>query len=146
MGVVESCPVCGDPISCSLTLFIWPESEPTKLLYHPKQKPRRGEGLRQINTCLKVPLMVNFLDDYIWLWYLVVHALVVINLLLFCILYPKIFVRSAGRIPHAPLGILKICVPKKRYILKDFYTPWINKQHVPQTHKTLAWSRLPDYK
>ncbi len=26
----------------SLTLCIWPDSEPTKLLDHPKQKPRRG--------------------------------------------------------------------------------------------------------
>ncbi len=29
----------------------------------PKQKPRRGGGLRQINTCRKVPIQVNFLDD-----------------------------------------------------------------------------------
>jgi hypothetical protein len=28
----------------------WPDSEPTKLLYRPKQKPRSGGGLRQINT------------------------------------------------------------------------------------------------
>jgi hypothetical protein len=39
--------------------YIWPDSEPAKLLYHPKQKPRRGWGLRQINTCRKVPLQVN---------------------------------------------------------------------------------------
>jgi hypothetical protein len=32
-----------------------------KLLYHPKQKPRRGGGLRQINACRKVPLQDNFL-------------------------------------------------------------------------------------
>jgi hypothetical protein len=44
----------------SLTLCIWPDSEPTKLPYHPKQKPRRGGGLRQINTSRKVPLQVNF--------------------------------------------------------------------------------------
>ncbi len=43
----------------SLTLCIWPDSEPTKLLDHPKQKPRRGGGLRQINTCREVPLQVN---------------------------------------------------------------------------------------
>jgi hypothetical protein len=30
------------------------------LLYHPKQKPRRGGGLRQINTCRQVSLQVNF--------------------------------------------------------------------------------------
>jgi hypothetical protein len=29
-------------------------------LKHPKQKPRRGGGIRQINTCRKVPLQVNF--------------------------------------------------------------------------------------
>jgi hypothetical protein len=34
--------------------------EPTKLLYNPKQKPRRGGGLRQINTCRQVTLLVNF--------------------------------------------------------------------------------------
>ncbi len=28
-------------------------------LYQPKQKLRRGGGLRQINTCRKVPLQVN---------------------------------------------------------------------------------------
>jgi hypothetical protein len=30
-----------------------------KLLYHHKQRPRRGGGLRQINPCRKVPLQVN---------------------------------------------------------------------------------------
>ncbi len=44
----------------TLTLCIWPDSEPTKLLHHPKQKLRRGRGLRQINTCGKVPFQVNF--------------------------------------------------------------------------------------
>jgi hypothetical protein len=53
----------GDHIFCrSLTLCIWPDSEPTKSLDHPKQKPRWGGGLRQTNTCRKVPLQVNFLD------------------------------------------------------------------------------------
>ncbi len=42
------------------TLCPWPDSEPTKLLYHYKQKPWGGGGLRQINTCLQVPLQVNF--------------------------------------------------------------------------------------
>ncbi len=39
----------------SLTLYFWPDSEPTKLLYHPKQKPRRVGGLRQINTLPQNP-------------------------------------------------------------------------------------------
>jgi hypothetical protein len=40
------------------------DSEPTKLLYHPKQNPRRGVGLSQINTtCLHVPLLVNFKES-----------------------------------------------------------------------------------
>ncbi len=42
--------------------FIIPENvthSPTKLLYRPKQKPRRGGGLRNINTCRQVPLQVN---------------------------------------------------------------------------------------
>jgi hypothetical protein len=34
-----------------------------KIARPPKQKPSRGGGLRQINTCRKVPLQVNFLDD-----------------------------------------------------------------------------------
>jgi hypothetical protein len=34
-----------------------------KFLYHPKQKPRREGDLRQINTCRKVPLQVNFFDN-----------------------------------------------------------------------------------
>jgi hypothetical protein len=36
--------------------------EPTKLLDQPKQKSMRGWG-GQINTCRKVSLQVNFLDD-----------------------------------------------------------------------------------
>jgi hypothetical protein len=36
------------------------ESEPTKLLDHPKQKPRRGGDLSHINTYNKVPMQVNF--------------------------------------------------------------------------------------
>jgi hypothetical protein len=31
-----------------------------KIASHPKQKPKRGGGLRQINTCRKVPLQVVF--------------------------------------------------------------------------------------
>jgi hypothetical protein len=43
-----------------LTLCFLPDLEPAKLLYRPKQKPKRVRGLRQINTCRKVPLQVNF--------------------------------------------------------------------------------------
>jgi hypothetical protein len=55
----------GDRVVCKAytggyTLCIYPDSEPTKLLYHPN-KPRRGGGLRpQINTCCQVPLLVSF--------------------------------------------------------------------------------------
>jgi hypothetical protein len=31
-----------------------------RLEIHPKEKPRRGGGLRQINTYRQVPLQVNF--------------------------------------------------------------------------------------
>ncbi len=50
----------------SLTQYILPDSEPIKLLYHPKQKSRRGGGIRQINTCRTVPVQVIFLDNNIW--------------------------------------------------------------------------------
>ncbi len=46
--------------SKSYTMCIWQDSEPTKLLYHPKQILRRGGGLGQINTFHQVPLLVNF--------------------------------------------------------------------------------------
>ncbi len=52
----------------SLTLRIWPDEKPTRLLDHPKQKPRRGGGLRQINTCREVPFHANFLRWPILLW------------------------------------------------------------------------------
>ncbi len=42
------------------TLCIWPDSKHTKLLRHPKQKPGIGGGLRQINTCRQVPLLLGF--------------------------------------------------------------------------------------
>jgi hypothetical protein len=32
------------------------------MLYHPRQKLKRGGGLRQINTCRQGPLQVNFYD------------------------------------------------------------------------------------
>ncbi len=57
----------------SLSLFFRPDSEPTKLLDDPKQKPERGGGLRQINTCRKVPLQVNFLDNDSWHCFLLVY-------------------------------------------------------------------------
>ncbi len=58
--------VCGwegvgvlDTIFCrSLTLCIWSDSVPTKLL-DPKHIPRRGGGLREINACRKVQLQFN---------------------------------------------------------------------------------------
>jgi len=42
------------------SLTLWPDSQPTNLLDHPKQKSRSGGDLRQINTCHKVLLQVNF--------------------------------------------------------------------------------------
>jgi hypothetical protein len=42
------------------TLYLTRFKTYKKLLNHPKLKPRRGGGLRQINTCRKVPLQVNF--------------------------------------------------------------------------------------
>jgi hypothetical protein len=58
----EGVELCWRPYSAG-ALCILPDSEPTKLPYHPKQKPKREGGLRQINTCFKVPLQVNFLDN-----------------------------------------------------------------------------------
>jgi hypothetical protein len=55
------CRVLLETIFCrSLPLCIWPDSEATKLLDYPQQKPRRGGGLRQINTCHRVPLQDDF--------------------------------------------------------------------------------------
>jgi hypothetical protein len=42
------------------TLYLTRYVEPTKLLDHPKQKPRKGGGLRQMNTCRRVPLQDFF--------------------------------------------------------------------------------------
>ncbi len=63
----RGCWVVFETIFCrSLKLHIWPDSQPAKLPYHPKPKPRRVGGLRQINSCRKVPLQVTFLDNDIW--------------------------------------------------------------------------------
>ncbi len=60
------CWVLLETILCmSLTLCIWLDLEPTKLLDHPKQKSRMGGGLRQVNTFRKSHYKVNFLDDNI---------------------------------------------------------------------------------
>jgi hypothetical protein len=48
---------CVESIYRSYTLCIWRDSETTKLLYHPKQQPRRGVGLIQINTCRQIPFL-----------------------------------------------------------------------------------------
>ncbi len=42
-----------------LTLCFWPDFEPTKLIYHDLPPQTKGGGLRQKNTCRKVPLQVN---------------------------------------------------------------------------------------
>ncbi len=42
------------------TLCMWPDSESTKLLTHPKQKSRRAGGLKQITNCCKVLMQVTF--------------------------------------------------------------------------------------
>ncbi len=56
------CGVLLETIFCRiLTLCIWPDSEPKKLLDHPNQEPRKEGGLRLINTFRKIPLQVNFL-------------------------------------------------------------------------------------
>ncbi len=63
----------------SYTLCIWPDSEPTKLLYHPNRKPRRRVGLRQRHTCRQVLLLVNSLKKptfrVLWLYRCLVHGL-----------------------------------------------------------------------
>ncbi len=51
--------LCGEYLQKLYTVYS-PDSEPTNLLYHPKQKPMRGGGLRQINNCGQIPLQVNF--------------------------------------------------------------------------------------
>ncbi len=59
--VCGGCWVLLETIFCrSLTLCMWPDSEPIKLLDHLKQKPRRGGGLTQIKICRKVPFQETF--------------------------------------------------------------------------------------
>ncbi len=56
------------------TLCIWPDSEPPKLLYHPKQNLGR-EGAS--DTCRQVPLLDNFKKPTFRVWCLyryLVHA------------------------------------------------------------------------
>jgi hypothetical protein len=56
----------GDHILQEFNTLFLTRFRATKLLDHPKQKPRRGGGLIQIITCRKVPLHISFLDDDIW--------------------------------------------------------------------------------
>ncbi len=60
----------GDHILEESNTRIWPDPEPTKLLEHPKQSPRRGGGLRQINTCQKSLHRSIVLDDDILCLYI----------------------------------------------------------------------------
>ena len=88
------CWVLLETIFCrSLKLCIWPDSEPTKLLDHCKQKSRREEGLRQINTCHKVSLqvLVNFFR-----WWR--FALLSISLIFQLILFYPFLVRIINRL------------------------------------------------
>ncbi len=64
----------------SFLLCFWPDLEPTKFLDHPKTIPRRGGGLRQINTCRKVPFQVTFLE---WQYF----ALLNISISQYCSIY-----------------------------------------------------------
>jgi hypothetical protein len=52
----------------SLTLCIRPDTEPTKLLHHPKQKPRRVGASDRLTPAAKIPLQVVFLHYDILLW------------------------------------------------------------------------------
>ncbi len=54
------------PYSAAVKHCFLPDSETTKLLYHPKQKPGMGGGLRQENTCRKSIYRLILLDNYIW--------------------------------------------------------------------------------
>jgi hypothetical protein len=54
LGGGVGCRVVLETIVCrSLTLCIWPDSEPTKLHDHPKQKPGSGGDLRKIKPTTK---------------------------------------------------------------------------------------------
>ncbi len=58
---MEGIGLCGEHIQKLYTVYLT-RFLTYKLPYHPKQKPRRGGGLRQINTYRQVPLQVNFLE------------------------------------------------------------------------------------
>ncbi len=65
------CGVVWETIFCrSLTLYLT-RCRAYKFARPPQTKPRRGGDLRQINTCCKVPLLVNYTD--IWHWFLSVE-------------------------------------------------------------------------
>ncbi len=52
--------LCQSTVYCIQTVCCWA----TELPYHSKQKLRRERGLRQINTCRKVPLHFNFFKTF----------------------------------------------------------------------------------
>jgi hypothetical protein len=65
-----------------LTLFIWPDSEPTKIARPPKKKHRRGGGLRHINTCHKVTLQFFFRSRHfalVYYWSTVFNSVNIFN-------------------------------------------------------------------
>ncbi len=53
----------GDHILQEINTLLLTRFRPYKIAT--KQKPRRGGGLRQINTCRRVPLQVNFYNNNI---------------------------------------------------------------------------------
>jgi hypothetical protein len=89
--------VCWRPYSagvlhCLSGLF---QKEPTKLLYHTKQKPRRGVCLIRINTCRKVLFHM---------------ALLSISL---------IFLRNRGWGVGGVLGCVYVCAPEMRKLIMN---------------------------
>ncbi len=83
----------------SLTLYI-------EYMYMYVQCVRGGGygvlGLRQINTCRKIPIQVTFLDDEIWQLYEIIKVITVWNVLLYVIkssLFPVL--RPSNRILYS---------------------------------------------